>query len=47
MCYANFDEKLPRVIIIGGGFAGLELVKRPRSKPYRVTLFDRNNYFIF
>lgn len=47
MSYAYFDEKLPHVIIIGGGFAGLELVKGLGSKPYRVTLFDRNNFFTF
>ena len=47
MAYSYFDEKLPHIIIIGSGFAGLELVKGLGNKPCRVTLFDRNNYFTF
>nr|MCU0387486.1 FAD-dependent oxidoreductase [Chitinophagaceae bacterium] len=47
MAYSYFDEKLPHLIIIGGGFAGLELVKKLGNKPYRVTLLDKNNYFTF
>jgi NADH dehydrogenase len=41
------NEKLPHIIIVGGGFAGLDLVKGLGKKPYRVTLFDKNNYFTF
>jgi len=37
----------PHLIIIGGGFAGLELVKRLNNKPVRVTLLDKNNYHTF
>ncbi|MEL7123046.1 MAG: FAD-dependent oxidoreductase, partial [Bacteroidota bacterium] len=36
-----------RVVIIGGGFAGIELVKKLRRAPVQVTLIDRNNYFTF
>lgn len=36
-----------RIIIIGGGFAGLEAAKRLRSQPADVLLLDRNNYFTF
>lgn len=36
-----------RVVIIGGGFAGLNLVKRLDKRQYDVTLIDRNNYHSF
>ena len=47
MSYSYFDETLPHIIIVGGGFAGLELVKALNNQPYRVTLFDKNNYHAF
>lgn len=34
-------------MIIGGGFAGLNLVKRLDKKKFDVTLVDRNNYHSF
>jgi NADH:ubiquinone reductase (H+-translocating) len=38
----------PRVIVIGGGFAGIELVKRlVKSNLYQVVLMDRNNFHTF
>lgn len=37
----------PHLIIIGGGFAGLELIKQLNNKPVKVTVFDKNNYFNF
>lgn len=36
-----------RVVIIGGGFAGLELAKRIDKKHYQVVLLDKNNYYQF
>ncbi|MEY4902695.1 MAG: hypothetical protein RLZZ292_510 [Bacteroidota bacterium] len=36
-----------RVIIIGGGFAGLELAKRLSNTAYQVVLLDKNNYHQF
>ena len=47
MTYRYGDTSLPRVVIIGGGFAGLELVKKLNNKPYRVTLLDKNNFHTF
>lgn len=47
MTYAYTDKSLPHVVIVGGGFAGLELVKALNNKPYRVTLFDKNNFHTF
>lgn len=35
------------LVIIGGGFAGVELVKKLNGKPIRVTLIDKNNYHTF
>lgn len=47
MSYSYFDETLPHIVVVGGGFAGLELVKSLNNQPYRVTLFDKNNYHTF
>jgi NADH dehydrogenase len=40
-------RNLPRVIIIGGGFGGLEAAKALRHAPVRVTLLDRQNHHLF
>lgn len=37
---------LPRVVIVGGGFAGLELAKKLRNR-FQVVLIDKNNYHTF
>lgn len=37
----------PHLIIIGGGFAGLEVLKKLNNKPIKVTVFDKHNYFNF
>jgi NADH dehydrogenase len=39
--------KAPHLIIIGGGFAGLELIKKLNKKNIKVTVLDKNNYFNF
>ena len=41
------DSSLPRVVIIGAGFAGINLVKSLRKKPFQVVLINRNNYHFF
>jgi NADH dehydrogenase len=41
------DTKLPRVVIIGGGFAGLALVEKLKQKKVQVVLFDKNNFHQF
>ena len=38
---------LPRILIIGGGFAGLKLARGIDSKYYQVVLVDSNNYHTF
>ena len=37
----------PRVVIIGGGFAGLNAAKRFADAPVKVTLVDRRNHHLF
>jgi len=41
------SSDLPRVVVIGGGFGGISLVKALRNKPVQVVLIDRNNFHIF
>jgi NADH dehydrogenase len=37
----------PRVVIIGGGFAGIALSKKLRNKNVQVVLIDKHNYHTF
>lgn len=39
--------KQKRVVIIGGGFAGLQLAKKLDNKQYQIVLIDKNNYHQF
>ena len=41
------DTKLPRVVVIGSGFAGLALVEKLKNKEVQVVLFDKNNFHQF
>ena len=41
------QEKRPRVVIIGGGFAGIQAARRLKNAPVDVLLLDRNNYHGF
>ncbi len=43
----NPQTQKPHVIIIGGGFGGLEAAKVLGDKPVRVTVIDRTNYHLF
>ncbi|MGH7656563.1 MAG: NAD(P)/FAD-dependent oxidoreductase [Gemmatimonadaceae bacterium] len=40
-------ENSPHVVIIGGGFGGLEAAKIFRGKPVDVTVIDRTNHHLF
>lgn len=42
-----FEENHRQVVIIGGGFGGLETARRLRKTNVRVTLVDRHNYHLF
>ncbi|AYN67235.1 NAD(P)/FAD-dependent oxidoreductase [Euzebyella marina] len=45
ICLPN--SRLPRVVIVGGGFAGLALVEGLKNKDVQVVLIDRNNFHQF
>src|ERR1041385_9074775 len=40
-------EHRPHVVVIGGGFGGLEAAKHLARGPVRVTLLDRRNHHLF
>lgn len=40
-------SKHPRVVIIGGGFAGIAFAKKLRNKKLQVVLLDKHNYHTF
>jgi NADH dehydrogenase len=37
----------PRVVIVGGGFAGLSAARTLRHAPVQITLIDRHNHHVF
>ncbi len=41
------SEHLPRVVVIGAGFAGLSAAKAMRSLPAAITIVDRRNFHLF
>lgn len=41
------NDGVHRVVIVGGGFAGLTAAKRLRKSPVRITLVDRRNFHLF
>lgn len=41
------NGRVPRVVIIGGGFAGLEAAKVLGNKPIEVIVLDRTNHHLF
>jgi NADH dehydrogenase len=41
------EVNLPRIVVIGCGFAGLKFTKRINSHKYQIVLIDKNNYHTF
>ena len=41
------DSDLQRVVIIGAGFAGLQIAKRLSTNHFQIVLLDKNNYHTF
>jgi NADH dehydrogenase len=40
-------ERIPRVVIVGGGFGGLAAAKALRNAPAEIVLIDRTNHHLF
>lgn len=40
-------SNLPRIVIIGGGFAGIRIVKKLRKAGFQIVMVDRHNYHTF
>lgn len=41
------NKSVPRVVIIGGGFGGIQLAKHLKNAPVKVMMLDRHNYHTF
>ncbi|MCB0504947.1 MAG: FAD-dependent oxidoreductase, partial [Cyclobacteriaceae bacterium] len=41
------DSDLPRVVVVGAGFAGISFIQKLKNKPFQVILLDKNNYHQF
>ncbi|MET0391161.1 MAG: NAD(P)/FAD-dependent oxidoreductase [Polyangiales bacterium] len=44
---ARTEPHKPHVVVLGAGFAGLQLVNALRRAPVRITVIDRHNYHLF
>lgn len=41
------DIQKPRIVVVGGGFAGICFIKRMKRTNVQIVLFDRHNYHTF
>lgn len=41
------ETDLPRIVVVGGGFAGLSFVKKFKNKAVQVVMIDKNNFHQF
>jgi len=41
------DSQKPRIVVVGGGFAGISFVKGMERADVQIVLFDRHNYHTF
>jgi NADH:ubiquinone reductase (H+-translocating) len=44
---SELDHPLHRVVVVGGGFGGLQAVLKLRRTPVQITLIDRRNFHLF
>lgn len=47
MATESSPVNFPRVVIVGGGFGGIQLAKKLKNKPVQVLMLDRHNYHTF
>jgi NADH dehydrogenase len=47
MAGRDITDRRHRVVVVGGGFGGLQAVRKLRRAPVDVTLVDRQNYHLF
>lgn len=47
MTIQHDNNRFPRIVIIGGGFGGIEIAKGLKNKEVEVVLLDRNNHHTF
>ncbi len=40
-------SEFPRIVIVGGGFGGIQLAKSLRNKNFQVVMLDKHNYHTF
>ncbi len=43
----NNNKRFPRILIIGGGFGGIQLAKKLKDKEVEILMLDRHNYHTF
>ena len=41
------ETDLPRIVVIGAGFAGLTFARKMANKPYQIVIFDKHNFHQF
>ncbi len=41
------ETSVPRIVVIGGGFAGISFIKKLQKEKVQIVLFDRHNYHTF
>lgn len=41
------NTDLPRIVIIGGGFGGMNLAQNLKKAPYQIVILDKRNYHTF
>ena len=41
------EPKYKRIIIVGGGFAGLKIARKLANTQYQIVMIDKNNYHQF
>src|SRR5690606_12008633 len=44
---AEYTNKKPKILVVGGGFAGLNFIRHLSASTFDVTLIDKNNFNYF